>query len=172
MHISEQEENTQVDFKAESDLQTARENDSSRGGRDLGWKSSVCHKVPLLILEDPEDPCKSGGAGEGHRCPAWPTPAALHRAGAHGEHGAAFPGARGATCLCAMNSPCFAIPETPSASSSQQHSCSPGEKSKFSLTSPSEEHGMLTVPWTPGLTATCLSVLQAKASLGISTPGS
>jgi len=70
MHISEQEENTQVDFKAESDLQTARENDSSRGGRDLGWKSSVCHKVPLLILEDPEDPCKSGGAGEGHRCPA------------------------------------------------------------------------------------------------------
>lgn len=70
MHSSEQEENAQVDFKAESYLQTAGENVSSRRGRDLGWKSSACHKVPLLPLEDPEDPCKGSGAGWGHRSPA------------------------------------------------------------------------------------------------------
>lgn len=51
VHSSEWEENTQVDFKAGRDLQTARENVSSSWGRELGWKSSACHKVPLLPLQ-------------------------------------------------------------------------------------------------------------------------
>lgn len=52
-HSSEWEENTQVDFKAGNDLQTARKNISSSWGTDLAWKSSACHKVPLLPLQDP-----------------------------------------------------------------------------------------------------------------------
>lgn len=59
-----------MDFKAESDLQTAGEDVSSGGGRDLGWKSSACRNVPLLPAEGLEDPCKGGGAGRGHGSPA------------------------------------------------------------------------------------------------------
>lgn len=69
-HSSEWEENTQVDFKAGNDLQTARENVSSSWGRDLGWKSSACHKVPLLPLQDPENPCKGDEARWRHESPA------------------------------------------------------------------------------------------------------
>lgn len=69
-HSSEWEENTQVDFKAGNDLQTARENVSSSWGRDLGWKSSACHKAPLLPLQDPENPCKGDEARWRHESPA------------------------------------------------------------------------------------------------------
>lgn len=69
-HSSEWEENTQVDFKAGRDLQTARENVSSSWGRELGWKSSACHKVPLLPLQEPEDPCKGDAARWRHESPA------------------------------------------------------------------------------------------------------
>lgn len=65
MHSSEQRENTQVDFKAENNLRTASENVSSR----QGWKSSMCHKVPLLPLADLEDPCKGGEEQWGHGSP-------------------------------------------------------------------------------------------------------
>lgn len=67
-------------------------------------------------------PTRDGGPQPG------PALTAQHGTRARQEHGAAFPGAWGAAWLCATSRSCFIVPETPSASSSQQHSCFPGEK--------------------------------------------
>lgn len=64
MHSPKEEGIAQVDFKAKRDLQTARENISSRWHKDLGWK---CWRAAMsfLALEDLKDLCRGGAAGWG-----------------------------------------------------------------------------------------------------------
>lgn len=54
-------------WEGSSDRQRERFNSWSR---DLGCKSSACHKVPFLPLQDPENPCKDDEARWRHESPA------------------------------------------------------------------------------------------------------